>query len=198
MSPELAQLKAQLRDRILARARQVSESDRAAGSVAICQQLQQWPVWAKAGGVLFFAPLPSEPDIWPLLKLALAQGKVVGLPRYNATDDSYQVRRVVDPDGDVRRGYFGIREPVASCPALAPEQIELVLVPGVGFGLNGGRLGRGKGYYDRLLARLPGIKCGVAFDWQVEPEIPLAPHDVPMDWLVTPSKCRAVGSGRHR
>lgn len=192
MTPDLAQLKAQLRARIAARAAQATPEQRAAGSAAICKNLVRLPVWAGAGVVLFFAPLPTEPDIWSVLKLALAQGKIVGLPRHCAAEDTYRPYRIVDVDRDVAPGRFGIREPVAGCPELAPDRIDLVLVPGIGFGLNGGRLGRGKGYYDRLLATLSGIKCGVAFDWQIEPEIPLAPHDVGMDWLVSPAGCVAL------
>lgn len=192
MTSDLAQLKAQLRARITARAAQATPEQHAADSAAICKRLPQLPIWPRAGVVLFFAPLPTEPDIWPVLKLALAQGKVVGLPRHCAAEDTYRPYRILDADRDVAPGHFGIREPVAGCPALALDRIDLVLVPGVGFGLNGGRLGRGKGYYDRLLAKVSGIKCGVAFDWQIEPEIPLAPHDVAMDWLVSPAGCVAL------
>lgn len=198
MNPDLAQLKAQLRARIVARAGQTTSAQRAASSMAICQNLQQLPVWSQADVVLFFAPLPTEPDIWPVLKWALAQGKQVGLPRHCAADDTYRAYRILDPDRDVCLGRFGIREPVDGCAPLALEQIELVLVPGVGFGLNGARLGRGKGYYDRLLAQVSGIKCGVAFDWQIEPEIPLEPHDVAMDWLVSPAGCIEVGQRKPR
>lgn len=193
MSAELAQRKAQVRARLLARARQATAPERAAASAAICKNLPQLPVWPRAGVVLFFAPLATEPDIWPVLELALAQGKVVGLPGYCAANDTYKAYRVVDPEREVRPGHFGIREPEPGCPELALDRIDLVLVPGIGFGLNGGRLGRGKGYYDRLLAGVPGIKCGVAFDWQIEPEIPLEPHDVAMDWLVSPAGCVQVG-----
>lgn len=187
MNTDSAQLKAQLRARLVARAGQTTPDQRAASSRTLCHALQQLPLWPQAGVVLFFAPLPTEPDIWPALKWALAQGKVVGLPRHCPAEDTYRPYRIVDADRDVRPGRFGIREPAEHCVPLAPEQIELVLVPGIGFGLNGGRLGRGKGYYDRLLAKVPGIKCGVAFEWQIEPEIPLEPHDVAMDWLVSPA-----------
>jgi len=69
-----------------------------------------------------------------------------------------------------------------------------ILVPGVGFSPSGGRLGRGRGYYDRMLADLPGVRCGVAFDLQVISELPLEPHDARLDHLVTPSLCLSISS----
>jgi 5-formyltetrahydrofolate cyclo-ligase len=64
----------------------------------------------------------------------------------------------------------------------------LILVPGVAFDLHGGRLGRGKGYYDRLLKELRGTTCGVAFDQQVVEAIPVEPHDVRLDHVLTPTR----------
>jgi 5-formyltetrahydrofolate cyclo-ligase len=64
----------------------------------------------------------------------------------------------------------------------------LVLVPGVAFDLRGRRLGRGKGFYDRLLADAGGLKCGVAFDEQIVTEIPVEPHDVSVDCILTPTR----------
>jgi 5-formyltetrahydrofolate cyclo-ligase len=64
----------------------------------------------------------------------------------------------------------------------------LILVPGVAFDLQGNRLGRGKGFYDRLLAEIRGVKCGVAFEEQIVDEIPVGSHDAAMDFIVTPSR----------
>jgi 5-formyltetrahydrofolate cyclo-ligase len=64
----------------------------------------------------------------------------------------------------------------------------LVLVPGVAFDSHGRRLGRGKGFYDQLLAFVRGTKCGVAFDEQIVPEIPIEPHDVRLNCILTPTR----------
>jgi len=179
--------KARLRAQLGERGRAFSPAERAEASARICERLKQQPVWPAARAVFFFAPLPEEADIGPLLSEALRLGKLVALPRYSKSDDGYLPYRVVDLDQDLQPGHFGIREPSRACPPFTLDHLDLTLVPGVGFGLNGGRLGRGKGYYDRLLARISGWKCGVAFDWQVVPEIPVEPHDVCMDYLVTPT-----------
>jgi len=68
----------------------------------------------------------------------------------------------------------------------------LILVPGVAFDLRGGWLGRGRGFYDRLLAGFHGIKCGVAFDEQMVEEVPTGTLDVRMDFVLTPTQCVEV------
>jgi 5-formyltetrahydrofolate cyclo-ligase len=187
MNASMGELKAALRARIRARAQQVSDAERAEDSAAIRDRLRQQPVWQRAAAVLFFAPLPGEPDVWPLLAEALSAAKETALLRHAAATDAYAAFRVADPRRDVQSGFLGIREPVPACPPADLNRLDLVLVPGVAFGLDGGRLGRGKGYYDRLLAGVQGWKCGIAFDWQLEPEIPMDARDVRLDSVVTPT-----------
>jgi len=64
----------------------------------------------------------------------------------------------------------------------------LILIPGIAFDLHGRRLGRGKGFYDRLLTEIRGVKCGIAFDEQIVEKIPVEPHDVRMDFILTPTR----------
>ena len=82
-----------------------------------------------------------------------------------------------------------MREPAASCEEIPLDQFDLVLVPGVAFDLQGCRLGRGLGFYDRILAEASGIKCGVAYDFQLLEKIPVEPHDAKVDFIFTPSRC---------
>ena len=89
---------------------------------------------------------------------------------------------------DIATGAFGIREPAARCPEISLNRLDLILVPGVAFDLHGRRLGRGKGYYDRLLAGVRGVKCGIAFDEQMVNDVPAGPSDVRMDFMVTPTR----------
>jgi 5-formyltetrahydrofolate cyclo-ligase len=188
MSQSIQQLKAALRETVRAEARTFSAQERAAASAQICLRLPQQPVWQEARTILFFAPLPEEPDIWPLLGQALAEGKRVGLPRYTAAVDAYEACQVSDAKRDLRPGRFGLSEPVTACAVLDLKQLDLTLVPGVAFALNGSRLGRGKGYYDRLLEKISGCKCGVAFDWQLQVDIPTEGHDVRVNCILTPTR----------
>jgi len=69
------------------------------------------------------------------------------------------------------------------------SRLDLILVPGVAFDLCGCRLGRGGGFYDRLLAETHGVKCGIAFDEQITGEVPTGEHDLQMDFILTPTRC---------
>src|ERR1051326_5325310 len=101
-----ARLRQQVRDRLDAISREQGE----AAAPPICARLPPHAVWKSAGSILFFAPLPSEPDIWPLLKVALAAGKTVALPRFSPQTESYSAGVVQNPQTDLQRGQFGIRE----------------------------------------------------------------------------------------
>jgi 5-formyltetrahydrofolate cyclo-ligase len=196
MSTDAVQLKAQLRRDLRAASARVSPAERAAASAQICQRLKEQSVWRQARAVLFYFPMQDEPDIHSLFTEALAAGKVATLPRFSGREQHYQACQVFDLDGDLQPGAFGIHEPTAVCPIFDLKKLDLVLVPGVGFALNGVRLGRGKGYYDRLLAEIAGFKCGVAFEWQLAVEIPSEPHDICLDCILTPTRWHGVTAGR--
>jgi 5-formyltetrahydrofolate cyclo-ligase len=137
--------------------------------------------------VLFFAPLPDEPDVTTLIDEALRTGRKVALPRFRPDSAIYEAAQIASRN-DLRSGRFGALEPVAGCPSISLNQLDLILVPGIAFDLTGRRLGRGKGFYDRLLAEVRGHKCGVAFDVQIVAGLPEEPHDVRIDSILTPSR----------
>ena len=150
--------------------------------------LRTQPVWQKARSILFFAPRPDELDLWPLLATAIEERKTAVLPRYNATSQTYTVCQVHDPARDLCVGKFNIREPVARCAEVALNWLDLILVPGVAFDLHGRRLGRGKGFYDQLLKTVRGTTCGIVFDEQIVREVPVEPHDIHLNCLLTPTR----------
>ena len=133
-----------------------------------------------------------ELDLWPLAAVAAAAGKRVGLPRYDAALSGYAPCEIQDFSRDLAAGRYGIREPAVHCGKLPLNRLDLMLVPGVAFDLQGRRLGRGKGYYDRMLAAFHGVTCGVAFEQQIVHAIPVAPHDVPVNCLLTPLRWFAL------
>ena len=94
-------------------------------------------------------------------------------------------------DSPTERHRYGFDQPTGDAPTVGHDQIALVLVPGLVFDRRGGRLGHGKGYYDRLLAALPGaVAVGVTVDALVVPVLPTGPYDVPMAWLASESGVR--------
>src|SRR5260221_6696143 len=104
----------------------------------------QQTVWQKAQSILFYAPLPEELDVWPLLVNTLAAGKTISLPRFEAEQKGYVACHIRDAAGDVREGQFGIREPGELCERISLNRLDLMLVPGIAFDLKGYRLGLGK------------------------------------------------------
>ena len=158
-------------------------------SEKLCAKLKEEPFFRNAASILFFAPLPEEPDLWPLLNEMLAGNKMVALPCFDADNQLYQPRRITDIHVEILSGKFGIREPAPTCIAVPLDDLDMVLVPGVAFDLNGHRLGRGKGYYDRLLQNFGGKKMGIAFDEQLVEAVPAESNDVRMDWILTPTRC---------
>jgi 5-formyltetrahydrofolate cyclo-ligase len=179
------------------------QAEREAASALARTRLKAQPLWQEAQRILFFAPLPEELDVWPLLGDAFSAGKGVALPRFAAESSGYEACIIRDLAVDLQVGHFGIREPKAGCARLTGERLDLILVPGVAFDLQGRRLGRGKGYYDRLLTALRGsvgrtlalpTACAVAFDEQIVDEVPAEPHDVRMDCILTPTRWIPVKS----
>lgn len=132
--------------------------------------------------------MQGEVDIWPLVNEAVAEGKIVALPKFVPSARNYVASRIHDLDSDLVLGSFGIREPADHCSQIPLNQLDFILVPGIAFDLHGRRLGRGKGYYDQLLKDVRGRSCGVAFDQQIEPVIPVEPHDVLVNCILTPTR----------
>jgi 5-formyltetrahydrofolate cyclo-ligase len=93
---------------------------------------------------------------------------------------------------NLQRHRFGMLEPAAASPKIPLDQIELILVPGAGFDEQGGRLGYGGGYYDRLLSRTCALKVGIAHTMSVIARVPTEDHDCRMDWLAQPSGLRQI------
>jgi 5-formyltetrahydrofolate cyclo-ligase len=188
MQNTIQEAKRALRQQVRAALGQLGPAERATASAEACARLAAKPLWQTAKWVLFYAPLPEELDLWPLLIEALAAGKHVVLPRFVAEARTYEVCPIKDLGRDLRVGHFGIREPNDRCAQLSSNRLDLILVPGVAFDLHGQRLGRGKGYYDQLLKVLRGTTCGVAFDQQVVEAIPVESHDERLDCVLTPTR----------
>ena len=152
-------------------------------SADICRRIADSAEWWQAKTVALFAPQPREPDIEGLW--AHAAGKTIAYPR---VEDDRLALYSVPTLYDLHPARWGIREP-APDPArlVAPETVDLILVPGVAFTQAGARCGRGGGFYDRLLATLPirTRSIGICFALQIVPELPAEPHDIPMDAVIT-------------
>jgi 5-formyltetrahydrofolate cyclo-ligase len=119
----------------------------------------------------------------------LADGKVIALPCFDSGGQFYTPRRINNLRFEIVSGRFGIREPAAACAEIPPANLDLLLVPGIAFDWRGNRLGRGKGFYDRLLSKTRGVKCGIAFEEQLVEKVPTGSRDARVDFVLTPERC---------
>jgi 5-formyltetrahydrofolate cyclo-ligase len=175
--------KADLRREMRARLRTLGES-RAEKSRAIVAAIVAHPACARSGVIALFDPLPGEPDVgllWEKGARDFCYPRVAG--------DEIEFLRVREP-GDLAAAAWhpGIREPrLPEERIVAPAEIQLILVPGLAFTRDGHRLGRGGGFYDRYLAKLPPgtVKIGVCFEMQIVTAIAPESHDVRVDSVIT-------------
>jgi 5-formyltetrahydrofolate cyclo-ligase len=189
--PGVSGLKEALRRQMRATLGAMTEEERAQASLKICREAAELPAFRDAQTVAFFAPLATEPDIHQLVE-AWAQGKRVVFPLMSREGDVPRLdwHTATSWDDLVVTGPFGIREPdPARCERVAPEDLDLIFVPGLAFDARGARLGRGGGYYDVALAALDvgTPRLGLFFASQQAPEVPRRAHDQMLTGVVTES-----------
>lgn len=146
------------------------------------------PVLQDARFVLAYGASAEELGLEPTAQALRERGVRVVYPRI--IDAGALELHLVSDESDLVRGAFGILEPSPEAPVVAPDSIDVVLVPGVGFDAHGFRVGYGGGYYDRLLPLLENaVRVGIAFDEQLLAK-PLhrEEHDEPVDVIVTPTQ----------
>lgn len=170
----------------------LSDAERSEASRKICETIRSLDEYGKAECVAAFSALGAEPD----LSLLFSEKRLY-LPRFNVEKEVYEMVYVGDVSRDLEIGKYGIAEPRRELEAAGEDWCRenlLYLVPAVACDHRGVRLGRGGGYYDRLLAncRMPAI--GVIFDCQLAEKLPSEEHDVRLAMAVTEKGCFRFGS----
>ncbi len=186
LSEAVTQSKSALRARLKGVAAGVSAADVLRWSSQVIDRLESVPEIAGARTMLAFLPIPGEVDLSEMLERRLRAGDRVALPAIDWATRAMWPGLVSGLD-DVDATRHGVRAARGDAPIVPVEDIDLVLVPGLGFDRNGGRLGRGAGFYDRFLATagLRALKIAVGFEWQIVDALPREGHDVLMDVVVT-------------
>ena len=182
--------KEKLRREMRARLREMSPALHAEASLVICQIAVNLPAFLKSRCVALFAPLPSEPDVHPLIEEAWAQRKRVVLPLMikHGSVSELDWHEITSWDEVVVPGPFGLREPdPLRCPRVPIAELDCVFVPGVAFDHEGFRLGRGGGFYDSFLSQAPPtLPCiGLMFSLQKVTAVPREPHDQALRSVIT-------------
>ncbi|HLD86993.1 MAG TPA: 5-formyltetrahydrofolate cyclo-ligase [Candidatus Nanoarchaeia archaeon] len=153
-------------------------------SEAIIKNLLVLDGYSKSKVVMLYASFGSEVDTHALIQNSLLSKKVV-LPKVN---DGVIIPSLILSYDNLMPDFRGILEPIEALP-IKHSTIDSVIVPGIAFDSQGNRLGFGKGNYDRFLKRAThAVKIGLAYDSQMVESIPSQEHDVPMDFVVTPTR----------
>ena len=187
-----------LRRDLLARRRSMDQAVWQTASKAAQQHLADLALFQQADCIALYSPIQQEIDTELLFTKARSAGKRVLYPL--VCDNNLQFREVTEA-GQRTAGAFGILEPCDVGEDHSLAAVDLIVVPGVAFDLSGHRIGFGKGYYDRFLARLESAEAfhagrpaaprvGLALEFQVVEAVPAEEHDRRVDWLATEAGTR--------
>lgn len=176
---DIAEAKKALRRQVRALKAEMSDEEKRSASAEVISAFEALPEFAAAGIVLSYASMPDELGTEAFIQ-RWCQKKRIVLPV--VIGNGLELREY-DPEHLVA-GYKGIMEPDASCAVFKPEDIALAMVPGMAFDSDGHRLGRGGGFYDRLLPALKCNKIGVCFPCQMVEEVPVEDFDSIMDLVI--------------
>lgn len=191
--------KKDIRRIISSRRRSLAEGEVPDASEVVCGHLLSLPEMTSARTVLLYYELPGEVVMSGLVARLSSAGVKVVLPLVGRGEDGepHLSLKEYSSDGLVS-GFRGIMEPSAQAPEVDVAEIDFAVIPGVAFTADGGRLGRGGGFYDSLIPSLSCPMAGVCFDFQLlgtvaaselglPPCLPLDPWDCPVDMVVSES-----------
>ena len=155
----------------------------AEASARIQEAVMNSSAFAQSRTVFIYVSVPGEPATDALIKAALAAGKRVCVPRCRKAPEMDAVQ--IQSPGQLKPGTMNIPEPEEGLPCVAPEEIDLAVVPCVSATTDGARLGHGGGYYDWFLSRTPALRMCLCFHALLSKTIPVQAHDLRMDCVVT-------------
>lgn len=179
--------KRDIRRKIKALREMLSQEERIAAAEEVFARLERTAPFLMADKVLMYHSLPDELSTRAFLKKWSAK-KHFFLPRVNGVN----LDILPYDESRLELGSFHIEEPTGD-DTVDPSEIELIIVPAVAYDRRGNRLGRGKGFYDRLLAEARATKIGVGYEFQLVDSIPAEPHDVPVDYVITQTTTIHIG-----
>ena len=156
-------------------------------SQAVCRFFIDLPAFKNARTVCVYMSAFGEVDTSLIIKACIELGKKVAVPVVDG-DDIY----LSCLQGDLEKGAFGIMEP-SKKTVVDPKEVDVFAVPGLAFDKCGGRVGFGKGYYDKLLSATCATKVGLLYDFQLLDKLPCHEHDIMMDCLICESKVLNFG-----
>jgi 5-formyltetrahydrofolate cyclo-ligase len=182
--------KKELRTEMRRLKKQLDDNKRRQAAASVFASLEQCPEFKQAEHILLYYSLPDELSTPDFIE-KWHDRKHIYLPRVCGDD-----LEILPYDrASMEQGAYNIEEPQGD-DLVDVERLQLIVVPAMAYDAKGDRLGRGKGYYDRLLSRTKAVKVGICYDFQLVDDIPTEPHDVRVDFVICESATiRTVDNG---
>lgn len=178
--------KAGLRRKMRAMRRNLPIEWQRTASEAVARRVLTMTEYQNARTVMGYMAARGELDVLPILEAALSQGKRLCLPR--CEENGEMTARLVGSFDELSPGCMDILEPAQGALIVPPEEIDLIIAPGVAFDAQCRRLGQGGGYYDRFLPQTHAAAVGVCHAFALMESLPTEAHDRRMDAVVTPEQ----------
>jgi 5-formyltetrahydrofolate cyclo-ligase len=185
---EIQATKSEIRDDIAKRLSELSDSKLAEKTKEIEARLFGFANFLEAKIALLYTHNQSEVETDEIIRKCFDYRKIVVLPAFNTETHDIKLLKVDDPDTDMIPGPRGIKEPdPARCKVVPIDRIDIAIIPGIALDEKGGRIGSGKGYYDRLIPKLSITtrKVALALECQIIQQVPMESHDKHVDIVIT-------------
>jgi 5-formyltetrahydrofolate cyclo-ligase len=176
--------KKSIRNGLLAQRRALAEDQVNSLSALVLERLVQLEIFQSAGMILSYLDHDNEVATSTLVRRLLEKNRPVAVPCVNTENEMFW--SLLQDMNDLKIGKHRILAPKLPKPCPIPQDT-LCVVPGVAWSFNGYRIGYGGGHFDRFLSSFNGVSVGLAYQFQVLGELPIEPHDQPVDFLLTES-----------
>ncbi|WP_234396914.1 5-formyltetrahydrofolate cyclo-ligase [Bacillus massiliglaciei] len=156
-------------------------------SLEVAEHLFSLNIWKQAKVIGITIAIHPEISTRPIIERAWKEGKEVAVPKCFPQHRSMEFKRI-HSFAELEQVYSGLLEPVDGTVKAEKDEIDLLIVPGLAFTVDGYRLGFGGGYYDRFLTGFNASTAALAFDLQLVDQLPLESHDIPVNHILTPNR----------
>ena len=185
---EIGAAKIQIREDIARKFSALTESDIAKKARDIEDRLFEFANFLEAKIALLYVGCDNEVQTENIIKRAYSYNKIVVLPAFDPKTFEMELMKVDKFEQDLKLGPRGVLEPNADrCKIVPIDRIDIAIIPGIAFDEKGGRIGTGKGYYDRLIPKLAITtrKVALTLEEQIIPQVPMESHDKYVDIIIT-------------
>lgn len=185
--------KAEIRQLARSRRDRISADERRKASARACERLFASPLVSGRKSIMLYASIGSEVDTAPFFAAAQERAMRIAYPRVVRAERFMEAVWIESYD-QLAPGVMGILEPQALLPPARPDEIDLIIVPGLAFDPRGYRIGYGAGYYDRFLPKATrAVRIGLTYDCCIFATLPYESHDERVHWLLSETSLRETG-----